>query len=221
MNQLTISCDELIFLNRSFVINHIQQSVSRAKVGIAYIYCDYKAKEKQTVESLLASLLHQLLLHRPIYLDRIVNLYKSHSSNQNRPSISDYSKLLQSSVQSYQKVYFVIDALDECSEANGTRKGLLAELQKLNPAVNILITSRHIPSIERLLQDAAQIEIQASEEDIKNYVENRISSSERIAAYVKKSPDLQRRILQNVSEKARGMCAGRLPCESVPSLPLH
>lgn len=187
------------------MVNHLQQTVSRADIGIAYIYCDYKAKEKQTLENLIASLLHQLLLHRPLYHGRLVSLYKSHSSNRGRPSISDYAQLLQSSVQSYDKVYFIIDALDECSEANGTRKDLLAEVQKLKPAVNTMITSRDIPSIERLLQDAARVEVKANDEDIKNYVEDRISSSERIAAYVKKSPDLQGRILKNVSEKASGM----------------
>ena len=144
-------------------------------------------------------------MHRPLYHDRLVRLYKSHTSNQDRPSISDCAQLLQATVQSYDRVYFVIDALDEFSEASGTRKDLLAELQKLKPAVNTLITSRDIPSIERLLQDAARIEIRASDEDIKNYVEDRISSSERIASYVKKSPDLQNRILKNVSEKANGM----------------
>lgn len=150
-------------------------------------------------------MLHQLLLHRPLYHDRLVRLYKSHSPNQNRPSISDYAQLLQATVQSYDRVYVVIDALDEFSESNGTRKDLLTELQKLKPAVNTMITSRDIPSIERLLQEAARIEIRASDEDIKNYVEDRISSSERITSYVKKSPDLQNRILRNVSEKASGM----------------
>lgn len=134
-----------------------------------------------------------------------MRLYESHSFTHNRPSISDYAQLLQATVQSYNRVYFVIDALDECSEANGTRKDLLVEVQRLKPAVNILITSRDIPSIERMLQDAARIEIRASDEDIKNYVEDRISGSERIASYIKKSPDLENQILKNVSERANGM----------------
>lgn len=140
-----------------------------------------------------------------MYHDRLVSLYKSHSSHQERPSINDYTQLLQATVQSYDRVYFVVDALDEFSEANGTRKDLLVELQRLNPAPNTLITSRDIPSIERLLKDAARIEIRASEEDIKNYVEDRISSSERIASYIRKSPELEDRILKTVSEKASGM----------------
>lgn len=195
----------LNLLDSSFVVNFLQRNVSRADTGVAYIYCDYKAKEQQTLESLLASLLHQLLLHRPTYHDRLVSLYRSRSSHQDRPSISDYSQLIQATVQSYNRVYFVIDALDECSEANGTRKDLLVELQRLKPAANILITSRDLPSIERLLKDAARIEIRASDEDIKNYVEDRISSSERIASYVRKNPDLKSRILKDVSEKASGM----------------
>lgn len=191
--------------NSSFVVNHLQQNVSHADTGVAYIYCDYKAKEKQILENLLASLLHQLLLHRPSYHERLIKLYKFHSAKQDRPSINDYAQLLQATVQSYNRIFFVIDALDECSETDGTRKELLGELQKLKPAVNILVTSRDLPSIERLLQDAARIEIRPSDEDIKNYVEDRISSSERISSYVKKSPDLRNRILRNVSEKANGM----------------
>ena len=145
------------------------------------------------------------MLHRPLFLDQLVSLYKSHCSSQTRPSINDFAQLLQSAVQRFNRVYFIIDALDECSEENGTRKALLAELRKLQPAVNILLTSRHIPTIERLLQDAACIEIQASHKDIKNYVEERISSSDRLAKYVEKSPDLRNKVLENVSEKAKGM----------------
>lgn len=84
---------------------------------------------------------------------------------------------------------------------------MLVELQKLQPVVNIMITSRHIPSIERLLQNATCLEIQASGEDITNYVQDRISSSERTRTYVEKRPDLESIILKSVSEKAGGMRA--------------
>jgi hypothetical protein len=153
----------------------------------------------------MASLCHQLMLHRPIHYGRLVSLYESQIYGQKRPSINHYAKLLPSSVQDYNMVYFIIDALDECSEANGTRRALLVELQKLQPAVNIMITSHHIPSIERLLQNPTCLEIQASGEDITNYVQDRVSSSERIRTYVEKRPDLESVILKSVSEKAGGM----------------
>lgn len=132
-------------------------------------------------------------------------LYENHTLSQTRPSITEYTNLLRLAVQSYSKVLVVIDALDECNEVDGTRKALISELRKLKPQLNLLVTSRDIPNLQRQLQDATRLEIQASDEDIRNYIEERISSSDRLSMYVKKDSSLQKVMIDTVTKNAQGM----------------
>lgn len=178
---------------------------------MAYIYFNYKEVEKQTLENLTANLVHQLLIHNSLLqresmaLYEALALYEGHTLSQTHPSIIQYTKLLRLAVQSYSKVLVVIDALDECNEVDGTRKALISELQNLRPQLNLLVTSRDIPNLQRQLQDATRLEIQASDDDIRNYVEERISTSDRLSLYVKKDSSLRKFMIDTVTKNAKGM----------------
>jgi hypothetical protein len=81
----------------------------------------------------------------------------------------------------------------------------MAEVRKLLPKVRLLVTSRHIPDIERKFKGGAGLEIRASDEDIKRYLESRIESQNPLAGYVKTDPTLRSDILTTIIEKAHGM----------------
>lgn len=134
-----------------------------------------------------------------------MSLYEAHTLSQTRPSITEYLNLLRLAVHRYSKVLIVIDALDECNEIDGTRRALISELHKLRPQLSLLVTSRDIPNIQRQLQDAARLEIQANDEDIRNYIKERISSSDRLSMYVKKDSRLHEFIIDTVTKNAKGM----------------
>lgn len=187
---------------RSFIVNYLQ-SLS-IDIGIAYIYCAYKEAKEQTLENLLASLVHQLIIKRSIP-PKLEELYSAHIAYQTRPSISEYTDLLQLAVQSYDKVLVVIDALDECVEVDGTRKALVNELQKLKPKANLLVTSRDMPNIQRLLGGGARLDIQASENDIRLYIQDRISGSDRLSMYVEEDPDIYNSMTETIIGNAKGM----------------
>lgn len=79
-------------------------------------------------------------------------------------------EVLQKEVRSLPKVFVVADALDECSQSNDKRDQLL-EVEKLNPA-HILITSRpHITEIPEYFEAISSLEILATPDDIKVYVD--------------------------------------------------
>jgi hypothetical protein len=90
--------------------------------------------------------------------------------------IDEYSSLLQTEVRRFPKVFIVIDALDECPESNGTRASFLAEIRKLQPNIHLLVTSRHILTMES-----------------------------RLARNVKQDPDLQEAIKDVITENTKGM----------------
>ena len=169
---------------------------------MAYVYCTYTEKDQSSI-NLVASLLQQLITRRRAISDNIIALYNHHYHKKTRPSLAEYSRSLQSEISYFSKVFIIVDALDECPE--GTRKHFLTEVRKLLPNVRLLVTSRHIPDIENEFKDAACMEIRASGEDIKSYLEARIEGQLPLARYVKKNHALRDNILNTVVEKASGM----------------
>jgi hypothetical protein len=189
---------------RSVVINYLERAFKKENVGIAYIYCTYR-EQNQTAVNLVASLLKQLIQQQLAVSGNILELYRRHRSRQTHPPLSEYSRLLQAELRHFSKIFIVIDALDECSEESRIREHFLAEVRKLLPMIRLLVTSRHIPDIERKFEGAARLEICARDKDIKRYLESRIESQLPLAGYVRTDPTLRSDILTTIVEKAHGM----------------
>jgi hypothetical protein len=167
------------------------------------MYCDYKAVSKQTPVNLIANLLRQLVLQKPILQVELTVLHKDHTRNKTRPTLSEYTKLLQAAVARFSKVRIVIDALDECPEADQARQSLLGEIGKLKH-VSVLITSRNIP-FENELRSAIRLDVRADDSDIIKYIEDRISRSNQIKTFADKDTTLCEVIKNTILEKAKGM----------------
>jgi hypothetical protein len=191
--------------SRSFIIDFLQQKFAKTDVGIAFVYCNYKEASMQTPTNIVANLLRQLVYSQPAIPDELKALYESHLRNGTRPSLGEYSKLLQTAVEGFSRVLIVIDALDEYPVAEGARDTLLAEIRKLQPRACLLVTSRDIPKIERGLQGACPLEIQASDEDMKGYLKECISSSSDLMGFTKEDRELQDAIMTTIVKKAQGM----------------
>jgi Cdc6-like AAA superfamily ATPase len=140
-------------------------------ISIAYLYCSFKRHDEQKAKDLLASLLKQLAQVQPSLPDSIKSLYDNHNLKHTRPSLDELSKILQSVATIYSRVFIIVDALDECREADGDRAKLLADISNLqvNSKVNLFATSRIIPDIEKNFKNCLLLEICANHEDIWNY----------------------------------------------------
>jgi hypothetical protein len=130
-------------------------------------------------------------------------LHKGHIQNKTRPTLGEYTKLLQAAVDCFSKVRIIIDALDECPEADQVRQSLLEEIRKLD-SVSVLVTSRNIP-IESELRSAIRLDVRANDLDIKNYLEDRMSRSDRLKKFAEKDLNLYDSIKNTIFEKAKGM----------------
>jgi hypothetical protein len=177
---------------RSMVVNFLTETVIQEDVGVAYLYCDFGDRQRQTSANLLSSVLQQLAQQRSKTSDEILHLYRHHAKLRTRPSLAEFSKLLQSEVRYFSKVFVVIDALDECSD----RQSLLCELRSI---VHLLITSRS--SLANEFHDADQLEIGAHLGDIARYIESRIEGE----LLVKSDSSLRAAIIDNVIERSQGM----------------
>ncbi|KAK4213049.1 hypothetical protein QBC37DRAFT_423640 [Rhypophila decipiens] len=89
-------------------------------VGIAYIYCNFRQTDKQTLDDLLASLLRQLAESLPPLPQPVTDLYERHKTKRTRPSTAELSKALQG-INAFSRAFVLVDALDECQTSNECR----------------------------------------------------------------------------------------------------
>jgi hypothetical protein len=182
-----------------------EQFKDKAKFGIAYIYCNYKEKDAQTPVNLIASLWMQLVEDHGSLSTDVKDLYEECVKRGTRPPLSAVSRVLQSEITKYLKVFVVLDALDEYSESDGTRKLFLTEIRRLIPNISLLVTSRDIANIELEFQNAARLEIRANDEDVRSYLKSRIEGQPQLARHIEKDATLQDAILDTIVKKANGM----------------
>ncbi|KAI9694151.1 MAG: hypothetical protein M1822_003422 [Bathelium mastoideum] len=152
---------------------------------VAYIYCNFKQQNDQTLESLLASLLKQLAQGRPSLPKSLKSLYDQSKAKKTQPSADDISAVLQSVATEYSQVFIVVDALDEC-----------------RCAINLFTTSRWIPEIIEEIKQDLSLEIRAHEQDVRKYIDGRIS---HLPSFVRKNLDLQQEIKRGIVETVDGM----------------
>ena len=139
---------------------------------VVFIYCNYKAQ--YSVLQLFEALLKQLIFHR-LTSDSTESL-KELQDQGRRPSFDALTAVLKGEIETYSKVFIVVDALDECFPEQAQRDLLdrLRSLTVVSPAAKLMATSRYIPSIEGAIHADVRLEIIATESDIRSLVEARI-----------------------------------------------
>ena len=196
----------------SIVIKKLTSIYDQVKsIGIAYIYCNYQRQHEQAIDDLLASLLKQLAQCQPSLPAAVRDLYSQHKTKRTRPSTKELSSTLQTMADAskFSRLYIIVDALDECQASNGCRQQFLSELFSLQIKVraNIFATSRFIPEITGKFSSCMSLEIRASKEDIKRYLNSHIS---QLPAFVVQNNDLQEEIITGIVNAADGMYVNSL-----------
>lgn len=192
----------------SLVIDDIQNNHLRdMKNGLAYIYYRYDFKEgkQQNAASSLGSLISQLITKHTKFPLSILNLYRSSNSGERSPNVSECLQKIQTLSQPYDKIYFVLDAIDECSNDPRDREDLIKRLKELPDNVQVMLTSRPIRDIENEFRDAIQVKIQAQHSDIEKYVSARLQREKSFIRHIKADPSLRPRILSRILDSSQGM----------------
>jgi hypothetical protein len=189
----------------SFVIDDlITRFQNDPTVGITYIYCNFKRKDDQKVEDLLASLLKQLTQKWPSLPDIVKDLYGQYKEKRTRPPLEDISRIMQSVATMYSRVFIIVDALDECQAHNGCRTRFLSETFSLQTkcGANLFATSRFIPEIQKRFEGSVSIEIRASNEDVRSYLDGHMF---RLPGFVCRSQELQDEVKTEIVKAVGGM----------------
>jgi Cdc6-like AAA superfamily ATPase len=188
----------------AIAVDHLQKAIQTPAVGVAYLYCNYKRQAEQTISGLLTAMLKQLVQDQPSFSKPLQSMYDLHETKKTRPSFREISAALQSVLAKYSRVYVVIDALDECSDQDGTRSQLLDFCRSLQGQMDLrlMATSRHIPDIVDKFRNIPQLEVRASDTDVKRYV---IGQTSRLANCIQRDNDLQELMQGKIVDAVDGM----------------
>lgn len=188
----------------SLVIDHLRRTPGETNAATAYIYCDYRRQDEQTPLNLTASITKQLLEHHIAIPESVLKIYQPHRSKGTRPTFEEVLEMMKLAMPPLSKIYLILDALDELGNAGQVRQDLLERLRLLQGShlFNLMTTSRYIPSLAQEFYQPLCLEIRASSEDIRRYVQGHIPD---LANCVKKSAELQRTVADSIVNVVEGM----------------
>ena len=177
---------------------------TKVNTGLAVFYFSFSDDQKQTYENLIRSLVAQLGWKEP-GLTMLRQAYEK--PNTSVPGADELEKILYSSVEAYDEVFVLLDALDECPETSDIRQRMLEQVEGLAqhaPNLKILATSRELPDIGESMGklETRQIAIATSavDADIGKYVSKQLSYDRRLARLDSNSRlDVEKTIAQNAN----------------------
>ncbi|KAF7370633.1 Ankyrin repeat domain containing protein [Mycena sanguinolenta] len=188
----------------SIVVDHLRADHGHCdNIGVAAIYLNHKETDAHTPSTLLASLWRQLVVGQSIA--SVEELYHKHREPGTKPSLDDAHAILCSTLSQYSKVFILVDALDEYPERE--RGILMSYLSRLGSNVNLMLTARPHIGLDNST-DMAQVtamEIRATAEDIRCYMDAQILASPRLSKHVQTCPELRKQIEERIVSQSHGM----------------
>jgi hypothetical protein len=186
------------------VIDHLLVIAQDEIDAVAYIYCDCKNRTDQNSKRLFATILRQLVQSRNTVPASLLALYKDRQNRGGSLTHSEIINELRTLIKASRNTYLVIDALDECIDEDKPHVKLLEDVCKLQCeiALRVLATSRFVPDIQEKFDHAPLLEVKASDDDINNFVKERMADGPRC---MRKDEELQKKVQDPIVKAAGGM----------------
>ena len=186
----------------SLVVDRLCDKSQEKNTAVAYFYCDFAAREEQSMTNILGSLLKQIVSGLERIPDEISQTFHDREGvlNKRRLRIPEIVKLLQDAT-SLQPTYICVDAVDECVERHRLEVlDLLRQILEKSSNTRILLTGRrHIRGeIDGYLGGrAAILSIKPNNDDIVGYIRMRLSKDTYPEAM---DSDLENEIIRIITE---------------------
>ncbi|KAL8680364.1 MAG: hypothetical protein Q9186_003443 [Xanthomendoza sp. 1 TL-2023] len=131
----------------SIAAEHLKKTHKDRNTAVLVLYCGYNVAHSQSIDSLVAALIKQVLQIRPEISEELRNLHKEHSRTDVFPSLKALTKIFRAELDKFDDAFIIIDRLDELL-VESKRMKLLETLA--DDKVNIMITSRPLDTIREL-----------------------------------------------------------------------
>ena len=205
--------EELIPPTSSAVIEHIMVLQNAGRATLAYFYFDFNEDKKTNLDNALPSLLTQLA-RSDSYCDILSQVYDKNGGS--TPGTDEMITCLEETLglPDQPPVYIVLDALDECSNADtipSARSRVLDLLKRLVdprlPNLHLCVTSRPEDDIPTALEAFRTISIQeekGQKEDIDRHIKDMVyaKSDTLMGRWDNKTKNM---VVDTLTEKADGM----------------
>jgi hypothetical protein len=172
--------------------------------GLAYIYFNYKERERQTINSVLASLIVQMLRQVPDVQPLAERLYHTLDGGKKTPNAEQLLGILAGILQSH-KILLAFDALDEASTS--TRNGLISRFASLETKnLRIFLTSRPDVEFRSIITKTKVIDIAAQSSDLEIFARTQLENNDDVQAILEEcNQDILSEVIGDVLFHAAGM----------------
>jgi hypothetical protein len=188
-----------------FLSSTIIEELASHSLVVAYLYFDFYSKDIQT-HSVLRALIQQLSSKCTSIPDGLEKLFSSCADSGQSPSPEELKSTLKSIMSSFENVYIVFDALDECP----SRPEFLTLLEEIHgwdvDTLRILATCRKEQDIEETLSRLVSHQVFMDERFVDGDIEVHVSRIlDDDIRFSRCSPDMKENIKATLMEGAHGM----------------
>ncbi|KAJ3543855.1 hypothetical protein NM208_g3357 [Fusarium decemcellulare] len=177
--------------------------------AVCYAFCDYKNPDTYLPENIVAALAVQLGQQSEDAFDLLEEFYDDLHPEEKlptQPRLDDLLRLVQCMADIYDKVYVVVDGLDECGDHVLRMTQSLKSLADRSGAISAALFSRIEEDIRDELEEGFEhIEVEAHTKDLEDYAIAEMNKRKVLKKLQATNPDLHQEILSTMVQGARGM----------------
>ena len=200
----------------SGIIEDIKALQKAGSACLAYFYCDFRDKDKQSRRNLVFSILWQLAVQSDICCDFLSRIYSEHNDGKQKPNDGTLTRSLKEMLvlPTQDSLYLIIDALDECPNSSGMptpREEVLDLVQDLVdlhlPNLHLCVTSRPEIDIRTTFEPLTSLHVSLHNQsgqtkDIIDYVSSVVYSDKKMRRWRDEDKTF---VITTLSERADGM----------------
>ncbi|QKD56720.2 ankyrin repeat-containing domain protein [Fusarium oxysporum Fo47] len=177
--------------------------------AVCYAFCDYKNPHSCLPENVVAALAVQLGLQGEEAFDVLEEYFDMLHPDDKlpaQPKLEDLLELVQYMAEVYDKVFLVVDGVDECGSHVSRMADSLKAMADKSENISVAIFSRKEEEIrERLEGEFEHIEVMAHTKDLEDYTLAEVSKRKVLKRMETTSPELYKDILDTLVQGAQGM----------------
>lgn len=177
---------------------------------VIYFYFDFNDPTKQYIDSMLRSLIAQILTRQESIPNEVDSIFRSCQGGKTQPQSSDLEALLKSLVNLNEMTYLVLDALDECADRQELLDFIEHAFRWKSSKLDVVMTSRKLKDFDDVFDNELGKRNQHSilngevDPDIYSFVHGKLQSDRRFKRW-QKQPDIRDEIETIILAKADGM----------------